>query len=75
MSLARVMGGVLLLCAVAFLVMGFQRSVSGPLDELKKLLSGDFRDGSSWLIVGAVVAGLLGIVAMTRSHRQFVGRE
>ena len=75
MSLARVMGAVLLACAVTFFIMGFQRSQSGVADELRKLFSGDFRNGSSWLIVSAVVAGLLGVVAMTRPHRRFLGEE
>jgi len=75
MSLARVMGAVLLVCAVVFAVMGFQHSTSGVGAELGKLSSGDFRDGSTWLIIGSVVAGILGVIAMTRPHRRFVGEE
>jgi uncharacterized membrane protein len=75
MSLARVIGAVLLVCALVFLVMGFQHAQSGVVDELRKLFSGDFRDGATWLIVGAVIAGVLGVIAMTRPHRRFVGEE
>jgi hypothetical protein len=74
MSLARVLGFFLLVASVAFLVMGFQHSVS-VFDELGKLFTGDFREGPTWLILGSLVARILGIIAMTRPHRRFVGEE
>jgi uncharacterized membrane protein HdeD (DUF308 family) len=74
MSLARVLGGVLLVAGLIVLVSAFQGSES-VVGEVKKLVTGDFRDGTSWMIVGAVVACILGLVAVARPRRRFVGIE
>jgi hypothetical protein len=75
MSLARVLGAVLIVCAVVFFVMGFQHSETGVGDVLGKIFTGDFRDGPTWLILGSVTAAVLGLIAMTRPHRPYVGEE
>lgn len=74
MSLARVLGALLIVTALILLVMAFQRTES-VIGELHKLFTGDFRDGVTWLILGCMISGLLGVVAITRPHRRFVGVE
>ncbi|MCO5167459.1 MAG: DUF3185 family protein [Planctomycetes bacterium] len=59
----RILGILLLVVGVVLLGLAYQQS-QGLLDQAKHFFTGEFRDGTMWMMVGGGVATVLGIVTL-----------
>lgn len=68
MSSSRIFGIILLVLGVALLVLGYQQS-EGIADQTKHFFTGEFRDKTTWMLIGGALATVLGIGALAMPRR------
>lgn len=68
MASSRIFGILLIVVGVVLLGLAYQQS-EGILDQTKHLLTGEFRDKTTWMMIGGVVATVLGIGALALPRR------
>jgi hypothetical protein len=68
MAASRIFGIILLVAGVVLMGLAYQQS-EGILDQTKHFLTGEFRDKTTWMMVGGVIATLLGIGSLALPRR------
>lgn len=68
MSSSRIFGILLLVIGVVLLGLGYQQS-EGIVDQTKHFFTGEFRDKTTWMFIGGLVALVLGIGAVAMPRR------
>jgi Protein of unknown function (DUF3185) len=68
MPATRLVGLILIAGALVTLGIAYQQSGSFG-DQTKHLFTGNYRDNTTWLVVGGALAGVLGLVSLLAPGR------
>jgi hypothetical protein len=69
MTPSRIFGIVLLVVGAMLLLLGYQGSQS-VMDQTKHVFTGQFRDKTTWMLLGGAIATITGLVAIAMPPRR-----